>query len=181
MILIKSLYPNLPMTFDKDDLSKVGQAGNYCAKSDTITISSHLLPMCRKIVQIHEIMHATGISSRTMRRARLLSAFKSKAYHAEECIAEIATMIVMRKLGMFNQYSVHIPIMGLQQYYIKDMYIPWREVVSAVNHFKGDDVDFHVATDFVKRYCETVLKLEIKDTYDTSSNKAASQQSRQWY
>lgn len=174
MIRIKSLYPDLPMIFDKEDLSDLGQAGTYDPTNDTITISSHLLPMSTKITQIHEIMHATGISSRTMRRTRLVAAFKSKAYQAEECIAEIATMIVMRKLGMFNMYSVHIPVMGLQSYYIDGMYIPWREVVSAVNYFKADDVDFYSAEDFVKRYCTSVLGLNIKDTYDKLSNQAAS-------
>ncbi len=163
---ISEIYPNPGVKITKTKLTDSGVAGTYDPPTDTITICTSLLPLSSVVTELHELMHATGVRSRGMRRTRLIKQFKAKAYQVEECIAELATMIAMKKMGIYNMYSSQIPIHGLNKYYSKDIFIPWKEVISAVNHFKGDDVDFSVQADFIKRYVKAVLRLNIKEGYE---------------
>jgi hypothetical protein len=173
---IKSILPacDVPVLFM--DLTSKQEAGNYNPLQDTIVLCESMkkdLPICRDIVYIHELMHATGNKKRSLRRKRLVDNFKLKAYRVEECIAEAATMVILSKLGVLNKYSKVIPEAGFEKYYKSDIYIPWREVEAAVNHFKGEDVNFTDDLIYVREYLRSTLKIRVRDTYEATNSKTA--------
>jgi hypothetical protein len=92
--------------------------------------------------------------------------FGAKAYNVEECIVEIAILVMLKKQGILNQYSRILPEEGLKKYYINDIYIPWKEVVSTVNYYKADDIDFTPQLAEIREYLTSVFKLDIRDYYE---------------
>lgn len=166
---IQSIYPSCPVPVVYSFLEPKGEVGNYDARSDTITLCESLkdgLPLSRSIIYLHEMFHATGHKHRSLRRARLVGAFSVNAWRVEECIAEIATMVALEKLGTLNKYSTIIPEAGITKHYKSDLYIPWKEVVSAVNCFKDDEVDFTVSLNYVKEYLLLKYKMTIREGYE---------------
>lgn len=176
---IKSLFPkyNIPITFK--DLGD--NAGQYWTKSDIIVLDAGLkksMPGVAKIVFLHEMIHSTAHGSRLNRWERLEKSFDeyepgSKSWRVEECIAEIGTMVCAMKLGMLNQYTNEIIVLGLKENYAQDLYIPWREVVSAVRYFANDDEDFSKELTFIKKSIQDVYGIRVCESYERKDNSAA--------
>ena len=158
------------------DLVGSGEIGLYLYKEDKIVLCKSLekeFPFHRKIVFLHEMFHATGGKLRSYRTERLTTAFGRKAYNVEECIAEICTMVAMKKLGWFTETARTIPELGLKEYHREDIYIPWMEVIHAVEKFKVHDVDFSQELSYIKKYLTQELTLNIKDRYEWFDNQTA--------
>lgn len=170
---IKTLFPkfNIPVIFRE---LESGEVGEYWTKSDHIVLDSTLkksMPGVAKIVFLHEMMHATAASKRLRRFERLVSIFgayekDSLTARMEECIAEIACMVAAMKLGLFNEYSKHVILQGLEKNYTDDMYIPIREIRAAVRYFAADDSNFEEEIESTKTYLDAFMDVKFQDTYD---------------
>lgn len=176
-----SMTPSLSKFFECDipveykNLVGTGEIAFYRWDTDIITLCTTLekeFPFHRQIVFLHEMFHASGGTSRSYRRERLSMAFKKKAYAVEECIVEIATMVAMKKLGWFTEYARVIPEQGLKTYYNDDIFIPWMEVVMAVEKFKTYDTDFSQELSYMRKYLTEELKINIEDRYARTSDYA---------
>jgi hypothetical protein len=147
--------------------------GQYWTTTDEIVLRSDLrksLPGVAKIVFLHEMIHATASSKRLNRFERLVNNFGSYeegnlTARMEECIAEIGCMVATMKLGLFNEYSKHIILQGLDTSYTKDMYIPIREIRAAVKYFASDDTSFEDEIENTKLYLEAFMDIKFQDSY----------------
>jgi hypothetical protein len=79
-------------------------------------------------------------------------------------------MVLARQLGIATASSMGAFTHGITKYYKKDMYIPWKEVVSAVRYYADDDTDFTVALRFVRNYIQFRHQVDIREGYETNSN-----------
>lgn len=154
--------------------------GQYWTTSDQIVLRASLqkcMPGVAKIIFLHEMMHATASSKRLNRFERLVNNFGpyeegNLTARMEECIAEIGCMVATMKLGLFNEYSKHVILQGLEENYTKDMYIPIREIRAAVKYFASDDTSFEDEIESTKLYLEAFMDIKFQDMY--SSREAAS-------
>lgn len=158
-----------PVPVEYQDLTGTGTVGHYDPKKDLIVLCTslqHEFPYQRNIVKLHEIFHATGGHTRSLRMGRLDRHFGRKKYRVEECIAEICTMVAMKKLGILTPYSSTIPMKGIKQNYDGDIYIPWKEVVSALYMFTSKESDFSHELNIVKQYLKNTINMDIREHYE---------------
>ncbi len=166
--MIPELFNKCQVPIKFMNLKKRNWAGCYEPRSDTIFLDNSYneqLPICKTIVTVHEIMHATGASHRNMRMERLAQHFPKCYNDMEEIIVEIATMVAMRKLGILTRTSMTMPIPAITKLYKPGMYIPWREVTAAVTHFLAEGEDVSLDLRKVRMYLTEVLKMDIRETY----------------
>lgn len=176
--MIKKLLPKCKIKVHFVDIIHPETVGQYDPASDSILIDRTFkkdFPHTALLVLIHELMHSTMINSRTLRVNRLIHKFgvfkkNSTSYRAEECIAELAAMVIAKQLGMLTPSTYLAFTHGISKYYTKDMYIPWREVVAAVRYYADDTTDFEVALRFVKNYVTYRHQIDIRDTYEVDSD-----------
>lgn len=177
--MIKQLLPKCHLKVSYVDMINTETVGQYDPRSDVIIIDRTFkrdFPHTALLVLIHEIMHSTMISSRTLRVNRLIQKFgefkkNSTSYRVEECVSELAAMVIAKQLEILTPTSVIAFTVGIERYYTQDMYIPWKEVIAAVKHYADDDTDFTVSLNKVKSYMRYGKhKLDIRDAYETNSD-----------
>jgi hypothetical protein len=175
MSKIKDMFPKFDVPIIFADLKD--NAGQFWMKSDCIALDKELkrtLPGCAAIVLLHEMIHSTLVEKRLNRIARLQHCFgeykqDSLAYKVEECIADIGSMIMAKKLGLFNEYSKTVILSSLEKYYTSDMYIPVRELRSAVKYFADDETSFEDEIGDTMVYLEAYLDIKFQDTYQQTA------------
>lgn len=180
--MIKKLLPKCHIKVAFVDILDFEAVGQYDPRSDVVLIDRTFkkdFPHTALLVLLHELMHSTMISSRTLRINRLIHKFGvfkkgSTSYRAEECIAELAGMVLARHLGILTTTSMLAFTHGVTKYYTPDMYIPWKEVVAAVRFYADDDEDFYSSLIFVKNYMRLIKKIDIRDAYETDSDSSHS-------
>lgn len=172
--MIKALLPKCNLKVAFIDLIDQEEVGRYDPKADIILIDRSFkkeYPQLALLVLIHELMHSTITESRTLRCNRLVHKFgafapDSKSLRTEECIVELAAMVIAKKLGLLTPYSSTAFTHGLTKYYTKDMYIPWNEVVAAVTHYANDEEDFFGPLNYVRAMVKYRHQIDIRDSYD---------------
>jgi antirestriction protein ArdC len=175
--MIKALLPKCNIKVKFVDLLN-GDWGRYDPATDLVLIDRTKrkeMPHSSLLVLIHELMHSTMMSRRTLRINRLIHKFgeykkNSASYRVEECIAELSSLIIARKLGILTASSMVLYTEGLKQHYTNDLFIPWREVVAAVRYYAEDDTDFTREFNFVRNYARFKYNIDIRDSYDTDVN-----------
>ena len=176
--MIKQLLPKCKIKVSLIDMIDDETVGQYDPRSDVILIDRTFkkdFPHTSLLVLLHELMHSTMVSTRTLRINRLIHKFGefkkgSTSYRAEECIAELAGMVLARQLGMATLSSMAAFTHGITKYYTNDMYIPWKEVVAAVRYYADDDTDFTVALRFVRNWTQYRHHIDIRDGYEPNHN-----------
>lgn len=161
-----------PVPVVYQDLTETGTVGHYEPVADRMVICSSIqfeFPFARDIIKLHEMFHATGGKTRSLRTYRLHNAFEERDFRVEECIAEICTLVAMSKMGILTTYSKTIPLKGLNEYYDSDIYIPWIEVVHAMGKFKQEGISFSQELAEIKEYLIDDLKMNVKDFYETNN------------
>lgn len=156
-----------------ESLEGTGTIGHYEPDLDRIVLCTTLerdFPHHHSIIYLHEMFHSTGQESRSFRTERLRKHFGKNRHRVEECIAEICTMIAMQKLNILTPFSRVIPEQGIINNYDSDIFIPWREVQSAMEKFKIEGVDFSQDLLSVRKYLAATFKLDIRDSYERISN-----------
>ena len=173
----RKLFPKFNVPILVGNLTEKHQVAIYDPSKDVIILDRKLqqdIPLVSYIATIHEIMHSTLLSSRTMRGERLVSKLgrykvDSISYRTEECIAEIGTLIACMKLNLLSPYTMNIIEDGIRQHYDSDLSIPWREVVAAVRYYAEDDTDFTKELVSVKQFLIKKYRMNIKDGYEHSN------------
>jgi antirestriction protein ArdC len=151
--------------------------GQYVLSKDVILLDKKSIkqfPTMRKIILLHEMFHSTLCPARTNRIERLikkLGQFKdgSNSFKMEECIAEICTMVACMKLGLLNKYTSIVIEDGIKNNYSNDMTIPWMEVVSALNYFCDDNIDFNKELKETKDYLISKYQMKIARSYESNT------------
>lgn len=162
-----------PIPIFYESLEGTGTIGHYEPDLDRIVLCTTLqrdFPHHRNIIYLHEMFHGTAKDSRSYRTQRLKIQFGKKRHRVEECIAEICTMVAMQKLNILTPFSRVIPEQGILDNYDNDIFIPWREVVAAIEKFKIEGVDFSQDLISIRKYLTATFKLDIRDNYEGTSN-----------
>lgn len=164
---------NCPIPVSFESLEGTGTIGHYEPQLDRIVLCTTLqkdFPHHRNIIYLHEMFHGTGEKSRSYRTERLKLHFGRNRHRVEECIVEICTMVAMQKLNILTPFSRVIPEQGILDNYDTDIYIPWREIVSALEKFKLDEVNFGQDLTSIRKYLTSTFKLDIRDVYERTNN-----------
>lgn len=169
---LKTLLPNCKLKVAKKEFNDNSQ-GFYDYEYNILYINPKFrekFPTESFLFLIKSIVHSTVVEERTNRIERLQTAFgeyklDSNSFKVEELISTLAAIVIAKELKLFDVKSRLFLFSILEKYNDEGLFIPWREVVSAVNYFSGSEDTFKGGLSFVKTYSTFKFGMNIKDSY----------------